>query len=479
MIMLDILFPDSLPDETIFSWLCRFHLLAAHSSFRHYTLPMLGINGSRPANEFPVFLPQLSDLSGVSLNYLINQMTSLHYYEPFLLEKDYKLAFEALKSGNTASLQSKLGMVSNRIASGQYLKYCPLCVVSDRDKYGVAYWHKVHQLIGVVVCPVHNGLLKGLKKSSVKVLLPELSKEKGLGTIEERELSSLIADEFSERSLHLTINNVNQQYMLQLGVLGLQTSSGRVRQKLLKSLVLDKLNALSQLSPAFQRLATQAQKGQYPECLFYRPQCNHQPLKHFFLIYVLFGSWLNFSRCILGNVVDLESKVLKQKRVLKRESQWSKAIVCLKQGESLRTVADMFSTTVSTLKIKAQQQGTDVNTRPSKVYENIERAIWRKLFVGEKTQTIATEFDLSVAAIEKVLTKHQELKLLRKRIWYFADLTHHQNQIFNYLQANKNVTRNEIRLARAASYMWLYKHEKEWLYQNIPAGIPRNKRYVR
>jgi len=123
--------------------------------------------------------------------------------------------------------------------------------------------------------------------------------------------------------------------------------------------------------------------------------------------------------------------------------------------------------------------GVVVNTRPSKVYEDIERAIWLKLFIGEKTQDVAAEFSLSVEAIENVLTKHPELKLLRKRIWYFADFTHHQNQILNYVQANSNVTRNEIKLAMAASYMWLYKHEKEWLYQNIPTEIPRNKRYVR
>ncbi|GIC75622.1 TnsD family Tn7-like transposition protein [Moritella sp. F3] len=477
--MPDMLFPNSLPDETIFSWICRFHLQAAHSSFRYYTLPMFGINSSRPTNEFPVFLPQLSELSGVSLNELINQMTSLHYYEPFLLEKDYKLAFEALKSGHTASLQSNLGMVANRIASGQYLKYCPQCVVSDNEKYGLAYWHKIHQLIGITVCPIHYCHLNGVRRRSVKVLLPELSCMQEIGIVEERELSSLIADEFSDISSNLTINNINPLYVFQLRELGLQTSTGRVRQKLLKSFLLDKLNALSQFSPAFQRLAVQAQKGQYPECLFYRSDCNHQPLKHLFLIYVLFGSWSNFRQCLPGDAADLDPQIPQKKWMTKSEPQWSKAIACLKQGESLRTVAEMFSTTVSTLKIKAQQQGIVVNTRPSKVYENIERAIWRKLFIGEKTQDVAAEFDLSVAAIEKVLTKHQELKLLRKRIWYVADFTRHQNQIIHYVQANLNVTRNEIKLARAASYIWLYKHEKEWLYQNIPTEIPRNKRYVR
>ena len=60
-----------------------------------------------------------------------------------------------------------------------------------------------------------------------------------------------------------------------------------------------------------------------------------------------------------------------------------------------------------------------IDLRPSKITELIERAIWRKLVVGVKTQDIADEFNVSVGAVEKVLTKHVWLPELRKRIWNF------------------------------------------------------------
>ncbi len=36
------------------------------------------------------------------------------------------------------------------------LRYCPLCVLHDQEKYGEPYWHLTHQLWGVSLCPVHK-----------------------------------------------------------------------------------------------------------------------------------------------------------------------------------------------------------------------------------------------------------------------------------------------------------------------------------
>ena len=41
-----------------------------------------------------------------------------------------------------------------------YLKYCPLCVQEDRDKYGEAYWHRKHQIRNMLVCPKHHSYLE-------------------------------------------------------------------------------------------------------------------------------------------------------------------------------------------------------------------------------------------------------------------------------------------------------------------------------
>jgi hypothetical protein len=473
------LFPKALPDETIFSLVCRFHLLAAQASFKGQTLPLLGINGSRPSNEFPSFLPNLAKVSGINLEFLIKRMTSLHYYEPFIDKCDYQMLSEALRTGETSNLQSKLGMVANRITPGQYLKYCPLCSDYDENKFGVAYWHKVHQLVGLTVCPIHQCHLVEVKRKSVRIILPYNQSSFEGGVSEECELSKIIVDEFKDTKASLSRNDLNQIYMNQLSELGFITQAGHIRQQQLKLFIADKLGVLSCCSSVFKLLSFQSTQGHYPECLFYASHCNHQPIKHFFFIYVLFGSWSNF--CLSyerGNNIPSQPQQcnvsLKTKKV-----NWTKAIDEVRGGLSLRTVANHFHTTVSTLKIKAQQQGVEVNTRPSKVFKDDERVIWRMLLIGVKTQDIAKKFELSVGAIEKILTKHHQLKSLRKRIWYSRDFTKHQKILSSFISAQPNASRNQIKASINGTYMWLYKHETTWLYDNLPQAVPRAERYKR
>jgi len=38
----------------------------------------------------------------------------------------------------------------------RYLRYCPICAEADRERYGESYWHRVHQMQGVDICPYHH-----------------------------------------------------------------------------------------------------------------------------------------------------------------------------------------------------------------------------------------------------------------------------------------------------------------------------------
>jgi hypothetical protein len=39
--------------------------------------------------------------------------------------------------------------------SRMFFRFCPLCLEEDTQKYGEAYWHRIHQTPGVLVCPIH------------------------------------------------------------------------------------------------------------------------------------------------------------------------------------------------------------------------------------------------------------------------------------------------------------------------------------
>jgi hypothetical protein len=50
-------------------------------------------------------------------------------------------------------LRSVVGVQGNM---DKYLYYCPCCVTQDIDRYGESYWHRIHQIPGVLVCPQHG-----------------------------------------------------------------------------------------------------------------------------------------------------------------------------------------------------------------------------------------------------------------------------------------------------------------------------------
>lgn len=57
-------------------------------------------------------------------------------------------------------LRARLGITAGRIPLPARLRYCPKCVIDDREKYKHAYWHRNHQITGVEVCHTHAAFLE-------------------------------------------------------------------------------------------------------------------------------------------------------------------------------------------------------------------------------------------------------------------------------------------------------------------------------
>jgi len=54
-----------------------------------------------------------------------------------------------------ASVGRSASLKCNRLWP-EYLRFCPMCVCEDENVYGEAYWHRVHQVPGVVYCTKHK-----------------------------------------------------------------------------------------------------------------------------------------------------------------------------------------------------------------------------------------------------------------------------------------------------------------------------------
>jgi len=156
-------FPAAFPDETLHSVLSRYARLCGGSSRK------AAFAGERAAVSFTqnvAFPSRLGDLvealprsTDISVAQIIKRHTVLPYYAPFLTNDQLQHA-QASMAGDGKGLMLKLGVNASRIEGASRVRFCPECLNEDISRVGAAYWHRVHQLPGVLVCPHHGKLLK-------------------------------------------------------------------------------------------------------------------------------------------------------------------------------------------------------------------------------------------------------------------------------------------------------------------------------
>ena len=84
---------------------------------------------------------------------LLLEHTLFKYYTLFLPPADKKKAL-LYALNNKPNIHPYLPIPINK--TNYYLRYCPCCVEEDRNTYGECYFHTIHQIFEISVCPHHR-----------------------------------------------------------------------------------------------------------------------------------------------------------------------------------------------------------------------------------------------------------------------------------------------------------------------------------
>ena len=153
--------PPIYPDELVYSWFCRYYV---HSGCFTHKMALDDILYNRHNNPSKEFIGHLSSeakekiQSLYSLEKLILEHTMFSQYARFLPLERKKNALYHLAHDFCDAHQ--LFAVLPRTESDRFLKYCPACVAEDRKAHGETYWHRVHQIRNLTICPRHQCLLE-------------------------------------------------------------------------------------------------------------------------------------------------------------------------------------------------------------------------------------------------------------------------------------------------------------------------------
>ena len=149
--------PEIYPDELVYSWFCRYYI---HSGCFTHSMALKELLYNRCNNPSKEFIGHLNPDAEkkikeiYNIDELIMNHTMFPQYARFIPLEQKKKALYHL--GHDFCDAHHLFCILPRNDNEQYLRFCPLCAMEDREKYGETYWHRKHQIRNMNICTKHK-----------------------------------------------------------------------------------------------------------------------------------------------------------------------------------------------------------------------------------------------------------------------------------------------------------------------------------
>ncbi|WP_185929619.1 TnsD family Tn7-like transposition protein [Paenibacillus popilliae] len=492
-----IYFPSLFHDELLYSALSRYH---RDSGSENYKLTMFDLFGDAKVCASLLFPSHLAVLcermplgrTSTPEEFIANH-TFLPYYAPFIPEKRNLEMKEIMSSERGNSVYMKIGKPSSSVKLQQGLNYCPVCIIHDRENYGEAYWHRSHQAEGIFICHTHGTVLIRSNVSHANqrnkhefVSLESILGNEALNHYDSRQPQSYKILRYIAEQTYLLLNNhlnplgpdkINRFYVTKLQRKGLANHSGRIRWADLifafnrffgKELLMD-----------FQSYIEPSQEATWLHKLLRKPRVACHPLRHLLMLRFIGETFESMTNEIsdyklsydpfgkgpwpcLNKVANHYKELIILSCEITRCSKTGKPVgtfVCscgfiyARKGPD-QTIEDHFR--IGRIKSFGDEWHEKLRMMP---HQNISlREVARKFGCDPKTVVS----NLSNKNIDRISTVDQNLESIRYREEWMA-----------LIRDNSRLTVTELRRLNQATYIWLYRHDRTWLFEHVPVKKKR------
>jgi hypothetical protein len=494
-------FPTPYPDELLYSLIARYHIRSGNISPKITLRELFGSTKNIATADLPANLNILSTHLQHLIPYidtnLIPKYTLYPFYQPFLTSKRDRLIQKSMKAQTDKNVHTRIGVMASAIAMPKYFRFCPQCNTEDLNQYGEMYWHRLHQITGVLVCPKHSIFLQD---SSVS--FQGENRHEYYAANSDRCLSIDQINNFTDRTRkQLQILSTDIWWLLNQN---LTAHSPEYFQQQYRSLLIDREYANCNGRVYRDRLEQDFRSFYSPKMLvlldssldravhsnwLFEISCKHHksfhPIRHLLLIRFLTGSIDKFFStkyqyhpfgkkpwpCLNPAAPHHLKKVITDLKISH----------CLENKQPLGT----FFCSCGMIYCRTGPDQTEEDLYKigkiiefgemwqQKLKELVEvnklglRAIARELKVDARTvKRYVSHLKLeshwqkrSVDSIKSVTTKSTQRS---------PDLEQRQKQWISLQQQYPNATKTQLRKLSPATYIWLYRHAHDWLQANSP-----------
>jgi hypothetical protein len=156
-------FPETRPDEALYSILARFERINCSAGHKATMHQLYGAPGAMATIDLPNRIEALAQKipkeRGLTAEVIIRDHTLLPYYAAFQPDEIARRA-EATMARGSGSLHLVLGLTASTFRPPTHLRFCPECIPLMVTDWGTLHWRRDHQLPSVLVCPDHGCRLR-------------------------------------------------------------------------------------------------------------------------------------------------------------------------------------------------------------------------------------------------------------------------------------------------------------------------------
>ncbi|HDZ8830191.1 TnsD family Tn7-like transposition protein [Aeromonas hydrophila] len=457
--------PVSLPDELLLSRLIRYVTISGDNGDDFVSK----VFGSRKVSIHPFLTARLEQLAGWSLEnaeVMLFQQTLAPLFLFFLPTYADRLKRSMLTGdGAEAHRASQLSLFG--CGNSLFLKWCPVCAQQDLRQYGVAYWHRTHQIPGVTACAFHPVLLDKLelvrRQRIIAALLPTFTDHPRVAFDVEVQVAR-----FGFNLLQLLMVGIPHidsvlVYRSKLSELEFITANHRVRRKRLMEDFCADLK--------YYRPGSDTPFPRHPHDHRYLPQLlepntSHHPFRHILFAWWLFGEpeKMLFTKhlCTVSlqpiPLESLEGKISTEQQCLQ----------LLRKQCSLSEIYRLTGKSRCYLRRLALLNNIPLELKPKKLTGECQKRIIALAYSGMHRKAISEQCGIGIGSVEQVISSQPGLVEHRRRCHWESKRRRCRLEITKYLILHPRAHRKDCKVQCNAAFFWLYLNDPVWLDSALP-----------
>ncbi|MEC0665821.1 TnsD family transposase [Priestia flexa] len=478
-------FTDPYPDELIYSAIARYHFYSGNIDYKDTLEEVFQSRSVIPSVEigshFSILAEQLG--SNYSVESLLAKHTIYPYYASFLSKQRQKELLQDVQVDGKG-LYTRLGIVAGSICRKNGLFYCPECATNDIEQHGEPYFHREHQLQGIDFCAHHELKLMKYpidfsKQSRIEFIRFD-KKLMNLSMIQEVELKEFIAIQIALAKMAYQLlqvpihqfsrESINLKYRVLLRERNLITTSNRIRQK--------------ELYKAFQSKFPKGFLDEYESAINVNDEYNWlkvitrnlkrhvHPFRHLLILYFLEQDLESF----LQIEADTGPFGSGPWPCLNKAANHYKEFVIheVNVTRDFKSNAPIGTFECSCGFIYARK-GPDRLSEDkyrigrTKAYGDVWKAKLHELAVDGtySIRALARMLGVDSKTVKGHLASVEKIEKLPDKV--FPPMLHmYRKQLLKGMQQYPSYSRTQIRQCLPKEYIYLYRNDKEWLFEQLP-----------